>query len=1150
MSIRRLVVFLLLLGLTGLLSIPLQAQGPTTGRIEGVVSDQRGALIVGAEVRVASKLNSAIRTTITDPQGHFAVPLLPPGSYQVKVSAKGFAPSLYALQVSVTETVRLDVLLELSGTDPLVVTIRSLIQTNGAQLGRVIDSHQITELPLATRNYTQILSLSPGVAGYLPDGTGVGRNTQTISVNGARMTQNNIQLNGVDANTMGTRSAVNVAVPAPETIQEFKVLTSLYDASFGRSGGGNVQIVTKSGGDSFHGVVYEFFRNDALNANNPFLKAASVSRPVLKRNTFGGTFSGPIKNEKAFFFTSYQGTRESNGGSILNSVSSSVLVAPGLTNDRSEQNLLNTFKPTLNGQPVMSINSVALNLLNVKLENGQFLIPTPRANGRYSGSAISQFKENQFNANIDYRLSEKNWLAAKFFFANAPAFFALPSFRGTGPNVPGFGTNEENNVRIFSVQDVHNFSQRVFNELRLGYNLHQNLITPSERVKDTDLGINRSNANLYPGLGLIRINPAAGGVIVGTQNTIVNAVPWVGTLSDTFSVTHSSHLIRLGGEVRFNEVDFVQQQFNRGQIDFATFNNFLIGISSTSIFGSGIGDRKQRAIDYNAFFQDDWKVTSNLTLNLGLRYELDLPPYEKRGLIATFDPALYQAGTLSGPPRGGFVQAGNANPQYDLSPVPNVSKYVVHGTDRNNLAPRLGVAYSIFDSLVVRGGFGLFHSRPTFQYVSTSVSAPPFYVLGRQQNAPFANPYFPAPPQGSFPTFVPGVALAGTVLDRKIRTSYFEHYNVSIESKLTNNLLLEVAFVGTRGRNLFRQVAINQAILASAERPIFNEITGTAITINTIDNLRLRAPYQGVDVAGFFQNQTTASSSYNSLQASFIRQFARGFQLLASYTFAKSIDDSSGTGGGAGSVGIVNPGSVGDTGTILGNQLNQRANRGVSDFDRTHRLVIDALCDLPSLAFNYRSKGTKALLANWQRGMIMVTMSGLPVDIVDSNAGAFYLGQNNNLSRPNWAPGANRDSAIRNVTAGYFFNPTAFARPIVPAGSVIPSSNGSATAAASGTDIGNVGRNVLRGPSQTNLDLSIAKRFPIRESLNLELRAEFFNLFNHVNLANPISDLNVVPVQSFNPTTGQILSNPGDFGKIISTSNNPRLIQFALKFSF
>src|SRR5438132_1357051 len=364
-------------------SLSVQAQGPTTGRIDGTVKDQNGAVIVGAEVTVVSKGTGDERKVTTDGEGDYSVPLLPPGTYRVKVTAQGFnqanQPSLDIVQVFITETTRADALLTVAGVvvDPVVVRIVSLIQRDGPQLGRVVDSRAVSELPLATRNFTQILGLSPGAAVELPDNTAVGRNSQSISVNGARTTQNGYQINGIDANNIASNNSLRLAVPAPETIQEFKVQTSLYDATFGRSGGGNVQAVTKSGANDFHGAAYEYFLNDALNANNPFLKAAGVKRPLLRRSFFGGLLGGPIKKDKAFFFISYQATRERNGASP-NSLSSSVLIAQGLTDDRSQQTLLRTFRLP-NGSPLPSLNPVALALLNVKLPYGNFLIPTPKA---------------------------------------------------------------------------------------------------------------------------------------------------------------------------------------------------------------------------------------------------------------------------------------------------------------------------------------------------------------------------------------------------------------------------------------------------------------------------------------------------------------------------------------------------------------------------------------------------------------------------------------------------------------------------------------------------------------------------------------------------------------------------------------------------
>ena len=1147
-----------LIALLVLLS-PAFAQTQTTGRIAGTVKDQNGAVIVGAEVTVVSKATGDKRKVNTDDEGNYTVPLLPPGSYEVSITASGFRKARFdQVQVDITETTTLNGNLTVGPEE--TVTIRSagpLIQTDGPKQGRVVDSRAVSELPLATRNFTQILGLSPGTSVDLPDNTAVGRNSQNISVDGARTTQNNYQINGVDANNIGSNNTLRLAVPAPETIQEFKVQTSLYDATFGRSGGGNIQAVTRSGANDIHGAAYEYFQNDALNANNPFLKAAGVKRPVLKRNFFGGLLGGPIEKDRVFFFISYQGARERNGASP-NSLSSSVFIAPCqpagcLTDDRSEQTLRRTFN-------VPSIDPIARALLNVKLSNGQFLIPTPQANGRYSGSAPSSYQEDQFNTNVDYRISERDWLAVKFFFSNAPQTLALFS----GPNVPGFAADQESRNRLISIQHIHTFSSMVINEARIGYNFIRQASSPQEPVKDSDVGISRANASTLPGLPLIRI---AGGVVFGTAtaNIDLTATAPSSTLGDILSITRGEHSIRTGAEVIYYQHNISANQNSRGQIDFNSFNEFLTGTVNASIFGTGINYRSLRAIDYNFFFQDDWKVSARLTLNIGLRYELAPPFYDTRGRITTFDPSLYKPRPLSDTavtgltvPLAGFVQAGNVIPQYDLPDVPNVGKRVVRSIDPNNFAPRLGFAYSPFNSarLVLRGGYGIFYSRVSALHLSTAIQLPPNYIVGRKtvtDRPPptFADPYFQAPSVDKFPTFVPRVDLANQVFDRNLRTPYFHQYNTSVQYAVSKDLLLEVAYVGTRGLNLFRNVGINQARLASPQHPITNEVTGKVFTTNTPGNAQLRAPFQGASITAFGQRQTSAQSTYNSLQVSLTKRLSKGLQFLSAYTYAKSIDNASG--------GTLGSGGGSDSGFILGNQLDNRANRGVSDFDRTHRFVLSYLWDLPRPPFAANSPTGRWLLSNWQVAGIVTAMSGLPIDIVDSGAGSFYglAGGNNALARPNWAPGANRSTVTSNIPTGYFFNPSAFARPLVLANQSIPSSNGAAVADPTCgqptvlcTDFGNVGRNVLRGPKQTNVDFSIIKRFPIRESKNIEFRAEFFNLFNQVNLANPISNFNAVPKDSIDQNTGRIIGDPGEFGRVNSTSNNPRLIQFALKFNY
>jgi hypothetical protein len=1115
----------------------------------GTVRDPNGAVIVGAEVTITSVATGEQRKVTTDSDGNYTVPLLSPGIYRVKVTANGFNSALFdSAPVVITETATVNAQLTIVGVIVGAVTVRAapLIQADGPQLGRVVDSRAVSELPLATRNFTQILALSPGTSVALPDNTALGRNSQNVSVNGARVTQNNFQFNGIDANKLDTNASVNIAVPSPETIQEFKVQTSLYDATFGRGAGGNIQAVTKSGGNNFHGSAYEYFRNDALNANNPFLKAAGVKRPMLQRNVSGALLGGPIKTNRSFFFISYQSTRERNGASP-NSLTSSVLVAQGLSDDRSPQTLLATFRPLQsNGFPATSIHPSALALLNAKLPNGQFLIPTPQVDGHYSGSAISTFREDQFNTNVDFRLTDRNWLAAKFFFSNAPQFLALAQ-----ANVPGFGADIKQNNRLISLQDIHTVNPGTDNEARVGYSFIRQDPVGRTPVNDSDFGINRANANTYPGLGQIVIG-AANAVRIGNSGDL-QTIESSTTLTNILSMIRGRHNIRTGAEVIDYRVNITTNNNRRGVITFQSFNNFLIGSVTSSVYGDGINNRVLRTTDYSFFLQDNWKLLPKVVLNLGLRYELDLPPYETRGALATFDPALYQprmevdnSGNPVGPPIGGFVLAGNVIPQNDLTDVPKVGKRVLTSIDPNNFAPRVGLAYSPLDSgrLVLRGGYGIFYSRPSANYIRGGIDSPPLYTIRRSpRGVPvrLEEPFVSLPSPDQFPTFLKGVNLAQLVFDRDLRTAYFNQYNASLQYALGQDLLFEAAYVGTRGLNLIRNVRINQAGLASREHPILNQVTGQTITTNRPDNAALRAPYQGVEPVNFQQIQSTAQSTYNSLQMSLTKRLSRGLQFLASYTFAKSIDNGSGF--------SVSTGDAVDGSPGIGNQFDNRANRGVSAFDRTHRFVLSYLWDLARPAFAENSTVSRLLFSNWEVAGIITAMSGLPIDITDSNAGSFYFGTNSTASRPSWAPGATRSTAMENVPVGYFFSPFAFVRPVVLTGQVIPSSNGTATAGDTGTDFGNLGRNVLRGPGQTNVDFSVIKRFSLGESKNLELRAEFFNLLNHVNFASPVSNFNAVPSMSIS-NTGQITGDPGDFGRITATSNNPRLIQFALKINF
>ena len=1126
------------------LSIFSSGQTQTTGRIAGMVRDAQGAVIVGAEVAAENLATADKRSVISDDAGNYSVPFLSPASYSLKIEAKGFASAIFPnISVSLSETTTVNAILQVAQTsfEVNVTDAPPLLRSDSSELSTTLEPRSLTELPLPTRNFLQLLTLAPGVTAPLTNNNAIGRNSPNVSVNGSRVTQNSYRINGVDANDISMHVLADVAVPAPESISEVKVQTSVYDASVA-GGGGSVQVVIKSGSNFLHGDVYEYFRNEALNANDANLKAVGDGRPEMRRNVYGATLGGPLRKNKAFFFASYQGTREANGATDQ-SLFKNILIAPGLTNDRSAASLANTFG-------VASIDPIALKLLNLKLPNGQFLIPTPQtASGRVTGTALSTYHEEQFNTNLDDRVGSRDSLSGRFFFAHAPLFSALAGSNfGAPASLPGFGTFVNVDNRVLSLQEIHTFSPTMVNEGRFGYSFLRHDEVPQESVEDGSLGIQRSTASQYPGLPLIVLGRDQGGASIGTSDITYRGAMRSLSFADVLSLQRGRHHLRLGGEIWHSEWRARAGVYSYGEIDFPTFEDFLIGNTGASQFpdetfgfahlGTGLTHRDFRTTDYHLFIQDDWKLSSRFTVNLGLRYELDPPPYESQGRIGGFDPALYKPrmevdgnGFPVGPPEHGIIEAGNALPQYSLPGVIRVGKRVIKSIDPNNFGPRVGFAWSPLESgrLAVRAGYGIFFSRPSFSYLALEYFDPPFFLDSETSGQPFSTPFATAPPESSFPLVQPGSIIGGWSIDRNARTPYSQQFNASLQYELLHDTTLQIAYVGSRGAKLFRSVAANQAPIASLNHPITNAVTGQIITDNTIENAALRAPMQGVSSAFFTVNQSTAQSIYHSLQTTLNRRFSHGLQFSASYTFSRSIDNASGPGGGANSDGSLDRSGGLDTASVWGNQLSDRANRGISDFDRTHYFAFNYLWDVPQPAFARTFRAGSLFLGNWQLSGIVIAMSGLPVDIFDPTGGLLYglFG-----ARPNWAPGANRRTALNNIPMGYYFNPSAFVQAWVQPDQPIPSEP-TAVAGDLGTDIGNVGRNVLRGPSQSNIDFSVSKRFSLTESKDLQVRADFFNLLNHANRDNPISDIST-----------------GDFGEILSFSSSPRIIQLSLKFSF
>jgi hypothetical protein len=1089
----------------------------------------------------------------TNDLGDYAILSLAPGNYEVRISAAAFASSISRmLAVSAGQTTTLNAILQVAqnSTEITVTDARPLLRTDNSELGASFDSMSLAALPLSTRNSLQLMALVPGANTALMNNSSLGRNSPQVSVNGARVNQNSYQINGVDANNTSMHDFGDVGIPAPESISEMKMQTSMYDASVSGAGGSSVELFTKEGTNTLHGSLYDYFGNKALNANDPNIKAAGIERPVLKRNIYGASLGGPARTDRAFYFLSYQGSHEENGATGQ-SLYSNVSLDPCLTNDRSAATLIANCK-------VSNVDPTALTLLNYKLPSGQFLIPTPQHDGLVTGTALSTYREEQFNSNFDYLFRTKDALTAKFFFADAPLFSALGgSAFGVAPRLPGFGTQVNVNNRLFSVQESHSFSPTTVNEVRFGYNWINRDEVPQELVKDSDLGIKRITADRFPGLPYIVLTRNGGGAAIGTNEiTLHNASPSL-SLINSLSLQRGKHSIQLGGDVRqsiwhIRSVNLLSY----GEIDFATFQDFLTGNSELSILGTGVNQVEFRATDYHLFAQDGWRISPNLLLNVGLRYELDPPPYEVRGRIGGFDPGLYRppsqvdgGGFPVGPPAGGILMAGNAPPQFDVAGVTRVGKRVIKSVDPLDFGPRVGLAWTPLRSgkFVIRAGYGIFFSRPSFLGLGLNYAEPPFYQFTKNTGQPFANPFPGAPPSGSFPLVPAGTSL-GTpyaFIDRNNRNPYFQQFNNSVQYEIFRDWVFEVAYAGSRGVRLYRQIDINQARIASQRHPIPNAVTGEMVTINTLENAPLRAPLQGADPAFFFMNQSTGQSTYHSLQATLNKRMSQGIQLSASYTFSKSIDNTPAAGGGANTDGTVDTGNGLDSAFATGNPLDPRADRGLSDFDRTRRLVVSFVWDLPTLRFSDSRQSKNLLFANWQVSGTVIRMSGLPINIFDVTGASVYGLYSG--SRPNWAPGATIKTAMSHIPPGSYFNPYAFAQALVQPGQPIPSAHDpTALAGDAGTDYGNVARNILRGPPQSNLDFSILKRFNLTESKDVEFRASFFNGLNHSSRSNPVGELSTA---TLDPNTGHIL-DPGNFGRILGTSSSPRIIQLLLKFNF
>jgi Carboxypeptidase regulatory-like domain len=1181
---RRVVFTLIVLTMTAKLTF---GQTSTTGAVRGTVADSQGAVITGATVTVTSKATGQARTVKTDSSGQYTVGLLPPEVYTVTIEAPGFKTEQPApVTVVVTETVRADAKMVLgSNTETVEVSSQAAaLQVENATLGTVVDGATIREVPLTNRNYTQVLTLSAGVAGDVNNAATLGKGTQDVYVNGASSISNNFHMDGADINNFGSGRAgdfvqqAGIAIPNPDSLQEFKIQTTNYDAGFGRDAGANVDVITKTGGNRIHGSVWEFLRNDVLNANDTFLKIGGQKRAVMKQNQFGGTIGGPIMRDKMFFFGSYQGTRQVNGLAATSYASNTLFP---LTNDRSAAAIGraacpsassgNAFWHPYNGgsysgatashpAPIIqtevacdgsNLNPVALSLLNQKITNGTYLIPTPQRigtdnNGNPAGfstfSIPSHYKEDQFLINTDYILSQKHTLSQRYFYSNQPQDQPFSNQL----NTPGNGVTPTFNSQVAVVKMTSALKSNFLNEALVGYIRNTGQLQTQANLNYDQIGMTAPSDPTYPRTPIMTINGYfnLGGVNNDVSMSAVNSFE----ISDQISWSHGKQSIRAGFLGEKNQFNFDDPNNKRGSLTFQTFQDFVLGMSAaqngtgfSNVFASnsqqGSYYKGYRGTAMAMFLQDDLKLRSNLTVNAGLRWELNSGVSTNKGVLTSFWPELVTpfAPVPVGGTYNGFVVPRNssANPPSGVTKLGSMS-LGQNDLPMHNFGPRIGFAYQPFGSdtsTVVRGGYGVFYTLPNANSVLQTLGNQPYVSsasLSGNQNAvaTFQTPFTTKLTPGVWRPLLPyAVAnpLNVTGVAKNIDSPMVQQYNLDVQQQLPVKLILEVGYVGTRGTRLAESRSLNRAWLASPTNPI------NGVTTNTVAgaNLAARVPYQGINVGNMNRIETYGFSSFHSLQTTLKRQMSKGFYLQASYTWSKVLTTVT---GGDGLNGVFSGGSGNSN-----DPNNRYARYGVAAYDRTNRLVVAYSWQIPGL--NNAGAFARVATGGWSLSGVSTFQSGKPLTFTDSRNGTAY----GTASRAQYVAGkSNKDvlnknggSMLARVKGNSYLNPGGTLFTTAPA---VPNSVSATPNGPLALDYGNAGIGLARGPGNDNWDMTLLKETKVgglREDATLIFRTEFFNVWNHAQYQNPGTAVGT-----------------SSYGVINQSSVAPRLIQFALKYLF
>jgi Carboxypeptidase regulatory-like domain/TonB dependent receptor len=1150
---------LLILALMG---IAAGARGQTSARFSGTVKDQSGATVAGAAVTLTNQATNVNLTTKTDGEGNYLFPRVEAGTYRLAVEHGGFKKAVQSdITLEVNQNGRLDVALEL-GQSTEVIEVRGevpQIDTSGAVLGKVEDTKRIEDLPLVDRDTLQLGLLQAGV--FAPDPDDGSRNP--FSVSGQRSESLTFVLDGADnSNFLSNRIVVN---PNPDAVQEFKILTNNYDAQFGRSSGGIINQVIKSGSNHVHGTAFEFLRNDALNARDFFLQ----QRGTFKRNVFGGTIGAPIKKDKTFVFASYQGARRREGQSagrltVLSkperSGDFSDLCSPGGGNagfDATgvcQTNGTQLFNPNGNPYP---FNQVPVNPVSANYISKYVPLPNVGTNG-FITSQSAATDEDQGIVRVDHNLTGRDSLSALYIINEFRDALPFQQNKGasTGGNVPvGSGITDADRSQVLSLTWTHSFARGWINEARVSANRDANLqASPVDHTTPAQLGFTNVSADDPAG--------AAPPILFVTNFFNLGPSPQGPTklhdmtyqYQDHVTIPHGRHEWKFGVDIHRVQNNFDFDFFNNGGFTFGGTSGAPLpgrtftGDARADFVGGFPGNLSQfsnaiyaiRTTSQYYYAQDTIKLSPKFTVNLGLRYEYNSPQYDiHNNILGFFGPAVQSKVFPNAPP--GILYPGD----------PGTPNRALVYPDRNNFAPRVGFAWDIFGNakLVMRGGAGIFYDledgalnlqfggQPPFgdalnlNFLPSNVSAAPNFLADPFTPSGVVNPFPFASKAGVGTFFIPKISFA-FVTDPHFRTPYSENFNYGFQYQLSKDTAIEAVYVGSLGRKLISTIAVNppQPSVEIAQLnngfSFPNEDCARALAGCINPTTDPNASVQNIGT--LLTDKSNGVSASHEFQLTVDKRYAHGLSFRAAYTLSKTTDLTSGF--RARSSEYTDPFVPG-------------LDHGLADFDATHRLVFSGSWELPISKPFQSHIVMKKITEGWQANVITTLQSGQPFTIFSNNDNSL---QGNFLDRPNLigkiktfdprknssfqASAANCSSqtpdANGNITGNFWFDPTAFDCTFNSSLTLVPGSLAS---------FGNLGRNTVRGPGINNWDISFLKRTSLTEFKSLEFRAELFNAFNHAQFLTSGTSTN----QGFSGTFGQI-----------SKTRGPRIVQFALKFYY